>query len=64
MLRWRQEERAVNDDDWQFPAPLEDPESRGAKKGGAPKLIPDENIVEGDIEEDGRKSGPSCPFPH
>jgi hypothetical protein len=52
----------MTDDEWQFPAPLEDPETRGAKRGDAPRLIPDENIVEGQTEEDGRKDGPSCPF--
>jgi hypothetical protein len=54
----------MDDDEWQFPAPMEDPEVRGAKRGAAPKLVPDENIVEGDVEEDARKDGPSCPFPH
>ncbi|HEX8062219.1 MAG TPA: hypothetical protein VF535_03295 [Allosphingosinicella sp.] len=56
-----------DDDEWPFPAPLEDPEIRGANRGrdkGAPRLIPDENIVEGQTEEDGRKDGPSCPFSH
>jgi hypothetical protein len=55
----------MSDDEWQFPAPREDPEARGFKiGGGAPRLVPDENIVEGTSEEDGRKDGPSCPFPH
>ncbi|HEX8309362.1 MAG TPA: hypothetical protein VF645_13180 [Allosphingosinicella sp.] len=58
----------MNDDEWQFPAPMEDPESRGAKRSADGKsgtrLVPDGNFVEGDIEEDGRKDGPSCPFPH
>jgi hypothetical protein len=55
-----------DDDEWQFPAPLEDPEARksGEKGGGFPRIVPDSNFVEGDVEEDGRKDGPSCPFPH
>jgi hypothetical protein len=56
------------DDEWQFPAPREDPEARkvtpGQEGGGAARIIPDGNFVEGDFEEDGRKDGPSCPFPH
>ncbi|HEX8512828.1 MAG TPA: hypothetical protein VF688_06955 [Allosphingosinicella sp.] len=51
-----------DDDEWQFPAPMEDPEARGAKRGGAPRLIPDENIVEGQTEEDTRKGPSGCPF--
>ena len=56
----------MSDDEWQFPAPREDPESRGTRlvrddKGGA-KLVPDHNIVEGEVEEDGAKDAPSCPF--
>jgi hypothetical protein len=53
-------------DDWDFPAPKEDPEARGSKLGKdrAATLVPDGDFVEGQIEEDGRKDGPSCPFPH
>jgi hypothetical protein len=50
------------DDEWEFPAPMDDPEARGAKRGAAPRLVPDENIVEGEIEEDGRKGPSGCPF--
>ena len=54
------------DDDWDFPAPKEDPEVRGSKlgKAGSAKLVPDGNFVEGDIEEEGQGDGSSCPFPH
>jgi hypothetical protein len=59
----------MDDDDWQFPAPMmEDPEVRGFKPAGedkgAARLVPDRNIAEGEFEEDGRKAGPSCPFSH
>lgn len=54
-----------DDDEWQFPAPLEDPESRkgGLGRGAdvAPRLVPRDNIVEGEME-DGRKSPSGCPF--
>jgi hypothetical protein len=57
----------MSDDEW-FPALMEDPESRGAKRAkdgeSGARLVPDENVVEGQIEEDGRKDGPSCPFSH
>ncbi|MEO7826473.1 MAG: hypothetical protein ABIR60_04965 [Allosphingosinicella sp.] len=43
-------------DDWEFPAPQNDPEARGpAPAGGGqscPRIVPDVNFVEGDIEED------------
>jgi hypothetical protein len=53
-------------DDWQVPAPEQDPEVYkprpvGDGKGG-PRLVPDHNIVEGELEQDGRKNPPSCPF--
>ena len=57
----------MNDEEWQFPAPMmEDPEVRGFKppeagESGA-RMVPDRNIVEGDIEEDGRKGPSGCPF--
>ena len=45
------------DDDWEFPAPVEDPEARKVKpgqegSGGCPRIVPDGNFVEGDIEEE------------
>jgi hypothetical protein len=56
----------MSEDEWQCPAPMEDPEIRGFKPArdakGETRLVPDHNIVEGEIEEDGRKDGPSCPF--
>jgi len=53
-------------DDWQLPAPREDPEIYKAGlirdgQGGARRVAKD-NIVEGELEEDGRKDPPSCPF--
>ncbi|HYW16597.1 MAG TPA: hypothetical protein VE891_10675 [Allosphingosinicella sp.] len=55
----------MSDDEWQLPVPEQDPESRGAKlvrdESGA-RLVPDGNIVEGEMEEDARKDAPSCPF--
>jgi hypothetical protein len=55
----------MSDDEWQFPAPLEDPESRGARlvrdKDGA-RLVPNDDIVEGERDEDGGNDAPSCPF--
>ncbi len=53
-------------DDWEFPAPREDPETRKAKlvrddEGGA-RLVPGDNIVEGEMEEDDRKGPSGCPF--
>jgi hypothetical protein len=56
----------MNDDEWELPAPREDPETRGfrlpgADEGGA-KLVPNDNIVEGDMEEDVRKGPSGCPF--
>ncbi len=54
-------------DDWQLPVPREDPEVYKAglvrdDKGGA-RLAPNDNIVEGELEESGRQaSPPSCPF--
>ena len=56
----------MSDDEWQLPAPLEDPEIRGFKPAtdakGEARLVPDRNFAEGEIEGDGRKDGPSCPF--
>lgn len=53
-------------DEWQLGVPAEDPEIHKARlvrddEGGA-RLVPGGNIVEGEIEEDGRKDAPSCPF--
>lgn len=44
------------DDDWEFPAPREDPEARkatpGQDSGGCPHIVPDHNFVEGEMAED------------
>jgi len=55
----------MNEDEWQFPAPMEDPEIYQAglvrdDKGRA-RLVLGDNVVEGE-EDDGRKGPPSCPF--
>ena len=54
------------DDEWGFPAPMSDPEGRKAElvrdEDGGARLVPKDKIVEGDMEEDGSKDGPSCPF--
>jgi hypothetical protein len=50
-------------DDWEFPAPKEDPEARKAKSegGGCPRLIPDRDFVEGDVDDGG--PAPDAPLP-
>jgi len=53
-------------DEWRLPVPDEDPETYKAglvrdDKGGA-RLVPDGNIVEGELEKDHTKDQPSCPF--
>ncbi|MGA9581730.1 MAG: hypothetical protein WBR13_07155 [Allosphingosinicella sp.] len=54
-------------DDWQLPVPNEDPEVYKAglvrdEKGGA-RLVPNDNIVEGELaEEEGGKAPSGCPF--
>ena len=54
------------DDDWELPVPREDPEVYKAglvRDGeGRPRLVPGGDIVEGEMEEDGRKSPGKCPF--
>lgn len=44
-------------DDWELPAPREDPEARKATPGqegsGCPRLVPDGNFVEGEIPDEG-----------
>jgi ferredoxin len=56
----------MSDDDWEFPAPREDPEIYKVRSagddGGAAKLVPDGNFVEGEIGEDARKAPSGCPF--
>ena len=56
----------MNDREWQVPAPKEDPEARKAPPdrdgGGDPRLVPDANIVEGEMQEDKSKDPPACPF--
>jgi hypothetical protein len=56
----------MTDDEWQLPAPREDPETRGFRLPGVDKdeagLVPDSNFVEGEMEEDGRKGPSGCPF--
>ena len=56
----------MSDDEWQVPAPRDDPEIYKAglvRDGdGRARLVPKENIVEGEMEEDGRKEPPGCPF--
>jgi hypothetical protein len=45
-------------DEWQLPAPKEDPEARTSSLGdgaGCPVIVPDGNFVEGDIIDDGGK---------
>jgi len=54
------------DDEWGYPAPMEDPEGRKARlvrdEDGSARLVPGGNIVEGEIEEEGGKDPPRCPF--
>ena len=55
----------MSDDEWEFPAPREDPEiykARLVKDEKGARLVPGDNIVEGQMEEDGGKAAPSCPF--
>jgi hypothetical protein len=53
-------------DDWELPVPREDPEVYKAglvrDDEGRARLVPGDNIVEGEMEEDERKDRPSCPF--
>jgi hypothetical protein len=53
-------------DDWELPVPKEDPEVYKAglarDEEGRPRLVPGDNIVEGEFEEDGRKAPGKCPF--
>ncbi|MEA3009250.1 MAG: hypothetical protein QOJ91_942 [Sphingomonadales bacterium] len=53
------------DDDWEFPAPREDPEARkvapGGRSGGCPHIVPDGNFVEGDMDEDTGDGPPPSP---
>ena len=54
------------DDEWGLPMPAEDPEIYTAglvrdDKGGA-RLVPGENIVEGELEKGGEKAPSGCPF--
>jgi hypothetical protein len=54
------------DDDWQFPAPRDDPEARKAKPGqessGCPRIVPDGNFVEGEMpDEDSALTPPPSP---
>ncbi len=56
----------MSEDEWEFPAPREDPEIYKARlvrdgEGGA-RLVPRDNIVEGEMEDDGRKAPSGCPF--
>jgi len=48
-------------DDWEFPAPREDPETRkatpGHDGGGCPRLVPDGNFVEGEMRDDADEEG-------
>jgi hypothetical protein len=57
----------MSEEEWKLPAPREDPESREAwlvlDGRGRARLVPRGNIVEGEMEEDGGKAPPSCPFP-
>jgi hypothetical protein len=56
----------MSEDDWELPVPREDPEIYKAGLArddeGRARLVPGGNVVEGEIEEDGRKVPPSCPF--
>lgn len=55
----------MSDDEWEFPAPREDPEiykARLVKDEKGARLVPGDNIVEGQMDEDGGKAGPKCPF--
>jgi hypothetical protein len=53
-------------DDWELPVPREDPEvcKAGLARDdeGRVRVVPGDNIVEGEIAEDGRKAPPSRPF--
>lgn len=53
-------------DDWRLPVPDEDPEVYKAGlvrdgKSGA-RLVPNDNIVEGELAEEAGEKPPSCPF--
>ncbi len=52
--------------EWELPVPGEDPEiykAGIARNGdGGARLVPSDNMVEGDIEDDGRKGPGTCPF--
>ncbi|HEX8381222.1 MAG TPA: hypothetical protein VF619_11825 [Allosphingosinicella sp.] len=56
----------MNDQEWRVPAPKDDPEARKAlparEAGVGPRLVPDANIVEGEMEEEDGKGAPACPF--
>ena len=55
------------DDDWEFPAPREDPEARkatpGREGGGCPHIVPDGNFVEGDVDEEDGRQEPGISLP-
>ena len=54
------------DDDWELPVPREDPEIYKAglvRDGdGRARLVPGDNIVEGELDGEAAKDSPSCPF--
>ncbi|MET1111610.1 MAG: hypothetical protein ABWX67_08815 [Allosphingosinicella sp.] len=54
----------MDDDEWQVPAPMEDPESRGFRPvrddKGAIRLVPTDDAAEDG--QDGGKGAPTCPF--
>lgn len=48
-------------EEWQLPVPREDPEARKESAvsdgGGCPRIVPDGNFIEGEME-DGRQDSP------
>ncbi|HEU0099837.1 MAG TPA: hypothetical protein VFQ67_13825 [Allosphingosinicella sp.] len=56
----------MSEDEWELPAPREDPEIYKAglvRDGdGRARLVPEENVVEGEPSDEGGKDGPGCPF--
>lgn len=58
----------MDEDEWEIPAPIEDPEVRGTRlvrnAEGEARLVPTGNVVEGELDEEAAAKGsPSgCPF--
>jgi hypothetical protein len=54
------------DDEWDIPAPLEDPEVRGTRlvrnAEGEARLVPTGNVVEGEFDAQAAEKESGCPF--